>query len=67
LLFNENISYTNFDLAKEVVVKEVLILGVRREKKDVIRLIANRGVCREVEASNYSIILKKESIIAASP
>lgn len=44
LRFNENISYANFDLAMEAVAKEALMLGVRREKKDVTRLIANGEV-----------------------
>jgi len=54
-------------LAVKAVAKEVLILGIRREKKDITRLIANRGVYRGVKASNYSIIVKKETIVAAGP
>ena len=51
----------------EVVAKEALILGIRRERKDVTRLIANRGVYYRVKAGDYSIIVKKETVVAASP
>jgi hypothetical protein len=44
LRFNENIGYADFDLAIEVVAKEALMLGVRREKKVAIKLIVNGGV-----------------------
>jgi hypothetical protein len=67
LQFNENISYADFDLAIKVVAKEALMLSVKREKKDVIRLIANGRVYRGVKASDYSIIVKKETVVAASP
>jgi hypothetical protein len=66
LRFNENISYADFDLAIKVIAKEALILSIKKEKKDIIRLIANGGVYYKVKASNYSIIIKKETIIAAS-
>ena len=65
--FNKNISYADFDLAVEVITKEVLILGVRREKKDVTRLVVDRGVCRGVKAGDYSIVVKKETVVAAGP
>jgi hypothetical protein len=45
LRFNENISYADFDLAVKAIAKEALMLGVRREKKDVTKLIADGGVC----------------------
>jgi hypothetical protein len=54
-------------LAVEVITKEVLILGVRREKKDVTRLVVDRGVCRGVKAGDYSIVVKKETVVAAGP
>jgi sarcosine oxidase/L-pipecolate oxidase len=67
LRFNENIGYADFDLAVEAVAKEASMLGVRREKKDVTRLIADGGVCRGVEAGDYSIVVKKETVVAAGP
>ena len=65
LRFNENIGYADFDLAVEAVAKEASMLGVRREKKDVTRLFVSEGVCWGVEAGGYSIIVKKETVVAA--
>jgi hypothetical protein len=45
LRFNKNINYINFDLAIEAIAKKALILGIRREKKDVTRLIIDGGAC----------------------
>ena len=67
LRFNENIGYADFDLAVEAVAKEASMLGVTREKKDVTRLIADGGVCRGVEAGDCSIVVKKETVVAAGP
>ena len=67
LRFNENINYINFDIVIKAVVKKALILGIKREKKDVIKLIINGGACRGIKVSDYNIIAKKETVVAASP
>jgi sarcosine oxidase/L-pipecolate oxidase len=67
LRFNEEIGYADFHLAVETVAKEASLLGVRREKRDVTRLIADGGVCWGVEAGDYSVVVKKETVVAAGP
>jgi sarcosine oxidase/L-pipecolate oxidase len=67
LRFNENIGYADFDLAVEAVAKKASMLGVRREKKDVTRLIVDGGVCWGVEVGDYSVVAKKETVVAAGP
>ena len=66
LWLNENIGYVDSALAIEAVAEEASKLGVKREKKDVTRLIVNEGVCLGVEANNCTI-LAGTTIVAAGP
>ena len=66
LWLNENIGYVDSALAVEAVADEASKLGVKREKKDVTRLVVNEGVCLGVEADNCTIVAGT-TIIAAGP
>jgi sarcosine oxidase/L-pipecolate oxidase len=67
LRFNEDIGYADFVLAVEAVAKKASLLGVRREKRDVTRLVVDGGVCCGVEAGDYTVIVEKETVVAAGP
>lgn len=67
LRFNEDVGYADFDLAVEAVAKEASLLGVRREKREVTRLLVEGGVCRGVEAGDHSVVVEKETVVAAGP
>ena len=66
LWLNENIGYVDSDLAVEAVAKTASMLGVIREKKDVTRLVVDGGVCRGVEAGDYSIVVET-TVVATGP
>lgn len=66
LWLNENIGYVDSALAVEAVAEEASNFGVKREMKDVTRLVVNEGVCLGVEADNCRIVAGT-TIIAAGP
>ncbi|KAL9099278.1 MAG: hypothetical protein Q9163_005201 [Psora crenata] len=66
LWLNENIGNVDSALAVEAVAEEASKLGVRREMKNVTRLVVNEGICLGVEADNCRIIAGT-TIIAAGP
>jgi len=64
LRLNENIGYVDFKSAVEAVAKQASLLGVRREQRNITKLLTDNGVSRGVEAGDESFMAKK-TIVAA--
>lgn len=67
LRLNENVGYADYDSAVEAVAKEAARLGVRREKKNVTRLIVENGICLGVDGDDFRVMAEKETVVAAGP
>lgn len=64
LSLNENIGYVDSALAVKAVAEKAFKLDVKREKKDVTRLVVNEEVCLKVEADNCTIFTETTIIVA---